>query len=321
MKLTLVAAAIAVSLMPLTASAQAYPTKPVRLVIPFPPGGATDYVGRAVGQTLADMWGQNVVPDNRGGAGATIGTELVAKSVPDGYTLLMGVNAGIVVAPHVYPKVGYDPLKDLIAITSFAISPQALVVTPALPVKTVKELVAMAKAKPGQLLFASSGSGALPHLAAEMFNSLHGIKAVHVPYKGSAPAWPDLISGRTHYMIDIILNALPLAESGKLRLIAVTSIKRYPALPDVPTIAESGLPGYDVSQWYGLFAPAGTPPPVIRKIEADVLKLTEMKHLRENLSKRGAEMTYANSAQFTAVVKSDFANWGKVVKETGVKAE
>jgi tripartite-type tricarboxylate transporter receptor subunit TctC len=305
--------------MPLAASA--YPTKPVRMIIPFPPGGASDYVGRTVAHALSEMWGQNVVVDNRGGAGATIGTGLVAKAPPDGYTLLMGVNAGVVIAPSIYPDLSYDPRKDLLALSSFALSPQLLVVTNGLPVKSVKDLVALAKTKPEQLSFASSGNGALPHLGAAMFNMMTGIKAVHVPYKGSGPALPDLIAGRTQYMIDIIVSALPLVQSGKLRMLAVTTAKRYPTLPEVPTVAESGLPGYEAAQWYGLFAPTGLPGPIAKKIEADTVLLLDNKPLRAGLSQRGAEMMYGNSAQFTAVVKQDIAKWAKVVKETGARAD
>lgn len=311
--------AVALSTLPLLATA--YPTKPVRLVIPFPPGGASDYVGRMVGQSLSELWKQNVVIDNRGGAGATIGTGLVAKSAADGYTLLMGVNAGVVIAPSIYPNLSYDPRKDLAALASFALSPQLLVVTNGLPVKTVQELIALARSKPEQLSFASSGNGALPHLGAAMFNMMAGIKAVHVPYKGSGPALPDLIAGRTQYMIDIIVSALPLVQSGKLRMLAVTTTKRYPTLPEVPTVAESGLPGYEAAQWYGLFAPAGLPAAVAKTIETDVAKLLDNKPLRANLSERGAEMIYGNSAQFTAVVRQDIEKWAKVVKATGVKAD
>jgi len=305
--------------LPLLASA--YPTKPVRMIIPFPPGGASDYVGRAVAQAMAENWGQHVVVDNRGGAGATIGTGLVAKSAADGYTLLMGVNAGVVIAPSIYPDLPYDPRKDLAALASFALSPQLLVVTNGLPVKSVQDLVALAKSKPEQLSFASSGNGGLPHLGAAMFNMMTGIKAVHVPYKGSGPALPDLIAGRTQYMIDIIVSALPMVQSGKLRMLAVTTAKRYPTLPEVPTVAESGLPGYEAAQWYGLFAPTGVPAGITKKIETDVAKLLDNKTLRANLSQRGAEMVYGNSAQFTAVVKKDIEKWAKVVKETGARAD
>jgi tripartite-type tricarboxylate transporter receptor subunit TctC len=233
----------------------------------------------------------------------------------------MGVNAGIVVAPNVYPRLSYDPRKDLIAIASFALSPQLLVVTNSLPVKSVKDLVALAKSRPGELSYASSGNGALPHLAAEMFNMMTSIKTVHVPYKGSGPALPDLMAGRTQYMIDIIVSALPLAQSGKLRMLAVTTARRYPTLPEVPTVAESGLPGYEAAQWYGLFAPAGTPGTVVSRIESDVAALVENKSLRGGLAQRGAEMMFGSSAQFSAVVKADLAKWARVVKETGAKAD
>ena len=312
---------LCLALLSLPLMAHAYPTKPVRMIIPFPPGGASDYVGRAVGQALSEQWGQNVVPDNRGGAGATIGTGLVAKSQADGYTLLMGVNAGVVIAPSIYPELPYDPRKDLIALASFAQSPQLLVVTNSLPAKSVKELVALVKGKPGHFSFASSGNGALPHLGAAMFNMMTGINAIHVPYKGSGPALPDLIAGRTHYMIDIIVSALPHVQSGKLRALAVTTAKRYPTLPELPTVAESGLPGYEAAQWYGLFAPAGLPKAVAARIEKDVELLLENKALRAGLIQRGAEMVYGNSRQFTAVVQQDIAKWAKVVKETGVRAD
>ncbi len=315
-RLTIVALTAALPLL-----AAAYPEKPVRMIVPFPPGGASDYVGRVIAQALSTTWGQTVVVDNRGGAGASIGTGLVAKGTPDGYTLLMGVNAGVVIAPNIYPDLAYDPRKDLTALSSFALSPQLLVVTNGLPVKSVKDLVALAKARPGALTFASSGNGGLPHLAASMFNMMTGIKTVHVPYKGSGPALPDLIAGRTQYMIDIIVSALPLVQSGKLQMLAVTTAKRYPTLPEVPTVAESGLGGYEAAQWYGLFAPAGVPAPIAKKIESDVAQLVENKALRATLSQRGAEMMYGNSAQFTMVVDQDIAKWAKVVKETGARAD
>ena len=196
-----------------------------------------------------------------------------------------------------------------------------LVVTNGLPVKSVKELIALGKAKPGQLSYASSGNGALPHLAAAMFNMMTGINAVHVPYKGSGPALPDLIAGRTQYMIDIIVSALPQVQSGKLRALAVTTTKRYPTLPDLPTVAESGLPGYEAAQWYGLFAPAGTPAAITKKVETDVSQLLDNKTLRAGLAQRGAEMMYGNATQFSAVIRNDIEKWARVVKETGARAD
>ena len=288
-------------------AAQTWPAKPVRLVVPFPPGGASDYVGRAIGQALSEQWNQPVVAENRGGAGATIGTEAVAKSAPDGYTLLMGVNAGIVIAPHVYPKLGYDPLKDLVAIAGFAESPMLVVVPADSPVRTIADLVALAKSKPGSLSYASSGSGALPHLTTELFMQQAGIRMLHVPYKGSGPALPDLVAGRTQLMIDIIVSALPLVQGGKLRALAVTTSRRYPSLPDLPTVSEAGIAGFEAAQWYGLFAPAGTPGAIVQRVQSDLAKLAQSPALRENLSKRGAEIAYASSASFTDTVRRDYA--------------
>lgn len=301
--------------------AQAWPTKPVRLVIPFPPGGASDYVGRAIAQALGDRLGQPVVVENRGGAGATIGTEAVAKASADGYTLLLGINAGIVIAPHIYPKLGYDPLKDLAPIAAFAISPMLMVVPANSPVKTVQDFVALAAAKPAQILYASSGNGALPHLTTEQFAKEAKLQLVHVPYKGSGPALPDLISGRTQMMIDIIVSALPHVQSGKLRALAVTSASRYPSLPDVPTLQESGFPAFDTGQWYGLLAPAGTPPAIIQRVQNELATIMQSAELRANLALRGTEVMYANAAGFGAMIRRDHQRSGTIVKETGIQAD
>ncbi len=311
---------IAAALLALPAAAQ-WPTKPVKLVIPFPPGGASDYVGRAIGQALSDAWGQPVVVENKGGAGATIGTEAVAKAAPDGYTLLMGVNAGIVIAPHVYPKLNYDPLKELVPAAGFAVSPMILVVPADSPAKTMRDLIAMAKAKPGELSFASSGSGALPHLTTEQFMQAAGVKMTHVPYKGSGPALPDLIAGRTQMMIDVIVSAMPLVEGGKLRALAVTTAKRYPGLPDVPTMSEAGLPGFEAAQWYAIFAPAGTPASILERIQSDLAKATASPALKDSMAKRGAEMLYTPGVAFADIVRRDSARWERIARETGAKAD
>jgi tripartite-type tricarboxylate transporter receptor subunit TctC len=314
-------AAFAVAcLIALPAAAQ-WPTKPVKLVIPFPPGGASDYVGRAIGQALSEAWGQPVVVENKGGAGATIGTEAVAKSAPDGYTLLMGVNAGIVIAPHVYPRLNYDPLKELAPAAGFAVSPMILVVPADSPAKTLRDLIAMAKAKPGELSFASSGSGALPHLTTEQFMQAAGVKMTHVPYKGSGPALPDLIAGRTQMMIDVIVSAMPLVEGGKLRALAVTTAKRYPGLPDVPTMSEAGLPGFEAAQWYAIFAPAGTPAPILERIQADLARATASPALKDSMSRRGAEMLFTPGSAFADLVRRDSARWEKIARETGARAD
>jgi tripartite-type tricarboxylate transporter receptor subunit TctC len=311
---------LAAALIALPAAAQ-WPAKPVKLVIPFPPGGASDYVGRAIAQTLSEAWGQPVVVENKGGAGATIGTEAVAKSAPDGYTLLMGVNAGVVIAPHVYPKLNYDPLKELVPAAGFAVSPMILVVPADSPAKTMRELIALAKAKPGELSFASSGSGALPHLTTEQFMQAAGVKMTHVPYKGSGPALPDLIAGRTQMMIDVIVSAMPLVEGGKLRALAVTTAQRYPGLPDVPTMSEAGLPGFEAAQWYAIFAPAGTPAPVLERIQSDLAKAAASPSLKESMSKRGAEMLYTPGNAFADTVRRDSARWERIARETGARAD
>jgi tripartite-type tricarboxylate transporter receptor subunit TctC len=302
-------------------SAPAWPTKPVRLVIPFPAGGATDYAARALGGGLGDLWGQAVVFDNRAGAGSTLGTQLGAKSPPDGYTLVMGVPAGISIAPHIYPKLGYDPLTDLLPIAGFAQSPMVVVVPADAPWRTLAELVQAARAKSDGLAYASNGSGSLPHLATEWFLSQAKVRMVHVPYRGSALALPDLIAGRTQMMIDIIVSALPLIESGKLRALAVTGAQRSSLLPQVPTVAQSGFPGFAVSQWYGLFAPVGTPGEIVRQVERDVKTVTDSTRLRGLMWQRGADVEYSAAVPFAAAVKADWGRWKDVAAATGARAE
>lgn len=314
-------AALAATVGPRPARASAWPTKPVRLVIPFPAGGATDYVARAVGGGLADLWGQAVVFDNRAGAGSTLGTQVGARSAPDGYTLVMGVPAGISIAPHIYPKLGYDPLVDLVPIAGFAQSPLVVVVPADSSFRTLAELVAAARAKPDSLAYASNGSGSLPHLATEWFLAQTRSRMVHVPYRGSALALPDLIAGRTQLMIDIIVSALPLIDSGKLRALAVTGTQRSSLLPNVPTAVQSGFPSFIVSQWYGLFAPAGTPAAIVEKAERDVKTVIDSTRLRGLLWQRGAEVDYSAAAPFAAAVKADWQRWKRVVQATGARAE
>jgi tripartite-type tricarboxylate transporter receptor subunit TctC len=306
---------------PVHAAATDWPAKPVRLVIPFPAGGATDYAARAVGQGLAELWKQPVVFDNRAGAGSTLGTQLGAKSPPDGYTLVMGIPAGVSIAPHIYPKLGYDPLVDLAPIAGFASSPLVLVVPADSPFKTLRDLVKAAKDKPGALSYASNGSGSLPHLATEWFATRAGVQLLHVPYRGSALALPDLVAGRTQLMLDIIVSALPLVESGRLRALAVSGTQRSGLLPDVPTVAEAGLAGFAVEQWYGLFAPAGTPPAVLRRVEADVATVTADTRMRAQMWRRGADVRYSAAPAFAAAVREDHARWALVAKATGARAE
>ena len=299
----------------------AYPTRAAKLIIPFPAGGATDYAARAIGNALAETWRQPVVPENRVGAGSTIGTEIGAKSPPDGYTLVMGIPAGITIAPHIYPKLGYDPLVDLLPVAGFATSPLVVVVPSDSPFKTFAELVTFAKANPGKLSYASNGSGSLPHLTTEWFLSLAKITMTHVPYRGSAQALPDLIAGRTQVMIDIIVSALPLIEGGKLRALAVTGAQPTTRLPGVPTVASLGYPGFASDQWYGLFVPKGTPDTVVRKIESDIQAVTLDTRMRGQMWQRGAEVAFLPAKAFDSVVRADSRRWALIAKATGARAE
>ena len=303
------------------AQASAYPTHAVKLIIPFPAAGATDYAGRAIGNALSDVWRQPVVFDNRTGAGSTIGTEVGAKSAPDGYTLVMGIPAGVTIAPHIYPRLGYDPIRDLVPIAGFATSPLVVVVPADSPFKTFQELVAFAKAHPGELNYASNGSGSLPHLTTEWFLSLAKLKITHVPYRGSALALPDLLAGRTQMMIDIIVSALPLIEGGKLRALAVTGARPTSRLPGVPTVASFSYPTFASDQWYGLFAPTGTPDRVVRQIEHDVATVTADPRLRGQMWQRGAEIQYLSANALSEEVRTDSARWAVIAKAVGARAD
>ena len=298
-----------------------YPARAAKLVIPFPAGGATDYAARAIGTALSQLWGQPVVFDNRAGAGSTIGTEFGAKSAPDGYTLVMGIPAGVTIAPHIYPKLGYAPLVDLVPVAGFATSPLVVVVPANSPFKTFADVVAFARANPGKLSYASNGSGSLPHLTMEWFLAKAGLRMAHVPYRGSAQALPDLIAGRTQVMIDIIVSALPLIEGGKLRVLAVTGAQETTRLPGVPTIAAMGYPGFASDQWYGLFVPAGTAPAIVRKIEADVQAVSADSRTRAQMWQRGAEIRYLPARTFADMVKADSQRWASIAKATDARAE
>ena len=298
-----------------------YPTKASKLIIPFPAGGATDYAARAIGSSLSQLWGQPVVFENRVGAGSTIGTEFGAKSAPDGYTLVMGIPAGVTIAPHIYPKLGYDPLVDLLPVAGFATSPLVVVVPVNSPFKTFPELVAYAKANPDKLSYASNGSGSLPHLTMEWFLSQAKVRMAHVPYRGSAQALPDLISGRTDVMMDIIVSALPLIEGGKLRVLAMSGGLPSSRLPGVPTIASFGYAGFASDQWYGLFVPAGTPPAIVKKIEADVATASADSRIRAQMWQRGAEIQYLSAKALADAVRTDSKRWAAIAKATGARAE
>ncbi len=315
-------AALALMLVCTGASAQTYPTKTIRLVVPYPAGGPLDIMARAIGQKLTEAWHQPVVVDNRAGAGGNIGADLVAKSPADGYTLLMGAVATHAINPSLYSKMPYDPVKDFAPVALVAQVPNILVVNPAVPAKTVRELIDLARAKPGYLNFASGSTGSTGHLAGELFNTMAGVKMVHIPYKGAAPATADLLAGQVQLMFDNLASALPNVKAGKLRALAVTTLTRSPAMPDLPTIAESGLPGFDLTTWFGLMVPAGTPPEIVAKLNAEVVRALNATDMRERLEKMGAEPPANNTPEhFAAFIRVEAAKYAKVVKESGAKVD
>jgi tripartite-type tricarboxylate transporter receptor subunit TctC len=317
----LIALATLVAPLPAAAQGGAYPTKPIRIVVPFPAGGTTDILARAVAQQLSQAWGQQVIVDNRPGAGGNIGSELVAKSAPDGYTLLMGTVGTHAINPSLYAKMPYDHVKDFAPVILVAGVPNVLVVHPSVPANTVAELIAYGKANPGKLNFASSGSGTSIHLAGELFKVQTGLQMTHVPYKGSAPAIQDLLGGQVQLMFDNLPSALPQIKAGKLRALGVTSASRAAALPDVPTIAESGLPGFEASSWFGLLAPAGTPRDVIARLDAEVAKWLATPDAKEKLLAQGAIAAGGTPDDFTRHIAAETAKWAKVVKESGAKVD
>ena len=303
------------------ASAQSYPNRAIRLVVPFPAAGTTDILARAAAQKLTEAFGQSVVVDNRPGAAGNIGSDLVAKSAPDGYTLLMGTVGTHAINPSLYSKMPYDHVKDFVPVVLVAGVPNVLVVNPALPVNSVADLIKLAKDKPGQINFASSGSGTSIHLSGELFKTMAGVDITHVPYKGSSPALIDLIGGQVQIMFDNLPSALPQIKAGKLRAIAVTSLKRAPVLPDVPTISESGLPGFEASSWFGVLAPAGTPAPIVARINAEVNKWLQSAEAREKLLSQGAEAAGGSPEQFANHIRAESEKWAKVVKASGAKVD
>ena len=319
------AALLAVVVVAATAApavAQEYPSRPVKLIVPFPPGASTnDTLGRIIAQRLSESMGQQFVVENRPGAGGTIGTEAVAKAVPDGYTLLIGTNGPIAIGPHVYPKLGYDPLKDLEPVTLFAMVPYAIIVNANSKANTLQELVAMAKAAPGQMAYASSGNGSPAHLCGELLRGLTGIDIVHVPYKGGAPASNDLRSGQVQIYCPGISSVLQLIQGGSLKALAVTMPKRTPFLPDVPTAGEQGLGGLDVNSWVGLMAPAGTPRHIVARLNQEVSKLMSRPDVRAALEKNGAEPATIGPAEFGRFLAAESSKWGAVVKKANIKVD
>ena len=300
------------------AQAQAFPVKPVRLIVPFAAGGSTDIVARVLGQKLNEMWGQPVIVDNRAGGSTVIGTEIVAKAPPDGHTLLV-TPAPFTIVPSLVPKLPYDPQKDFEPVTLINTTPLVVVVHPGVPVKSMKDLIALAKSKPGTLNYGSSGSGGSNHLAGELFNSMAGVKMVHVPYKGNAPALTDLVGGHVDVVFNGLTSALPFIKSGKLRALGMTSLNRSATLPQVPTLDEAGLFGFQAVAWNGLTAPARTPKNVIDKLNADVLKVVRAPELVEKLRAEGSDPVGSSVEQYTAFLRDEIAKWGKVIRAANIK--
>ncbi len=301
------------------AHAQPYPAKPVRIIVPFAPGGGSDFIGRFMAQRLTESFGKQVIVENKPGAGGVLGVEQGIKSPADGYTLVL-IASSYTVNPSIY-KLNFDPVADITPIIQISAGPLVVVVNPKLPVKNVKELVALAKQKPGQVNFASSGQGSVIHLATELFDTMAGIKMNHIPYKGTGPALTDTLAGQTDVFFSSTATALPHIQAGKLRAIAVTTSKRIPALPDVPTIAESGVPGYDVVLWHGLIGPKGMPKAVVDRINADVTKSLKLKETADSLKNDGVAPAGGTPAQFGAQIAKEINVWRKVAADAGVKQE
>ena len=311
--------AVCVCLLSQLAWSQTYPAKTVRMIVGFSPGGSTDVTARLVAQKLTDAWRQQVIVDNRPGAGGNIGAELVAKAPPDGYTLLVATTGVMAINHKLYRSLPYDALRDFAPITQFGSLPLILVIHPSLPARSVKELIALAKAKPGQLSYASSGVGGATHMTAEVFRMMAGVDIVHIPYKGSGQALVDVISGQVPIAFDQITSSYPHVESGKLRVLAITSGKRFPTLPNVPTIAEAGIKGYEADSWNGLAAPAATPKDVVARIQTEVARVLHAPDMKDRLLKDGIEPVGSTPDQFAAHIRSERAKWEKVVDAAGIK--
>lgn len=301
--------------------AQTYPSKPIRLLVPFPPGGSTDIVARIVAQKLSERLGQQVIIENRGGAGGTLGTEIAARAAPDGYTLTLATTSTHVVAPSVYARLGYDPVRDFAPLSLVAVTPYLLVIHPSLPAKSLQEFVAYTKARPGQLNYASAGTGSTTHLAMEMLKGAAGLYVVHIPYNGNGPASTAVIAGQVEILFGSLPAVLPHARSGRVRALAVGSPQRSPSLPDVPTVAESGFPGFDASLWLAIMAPAGTPAAVIARLHGEILAVVTAPEAADALGKAGAEPVTSTPAELAGMVKEGVEKYAKIVKTAGIKAE
>ena len=303
------------------APASAFPNKPVKVVVAFPPGGGTDIAARILSQKLSEMWRQQVVIDNRGGASGAIGIETAARAAPDGYTLFVGTLGNFSVNQHLFPKMTVDPVRDFAPITQIVDVHFVLLGQPALPANNVRELIALAKSKPGQLTYSSSGAGGAPHLAAELFKRMAGVDIVHIPYKGSAPSMQDVMGGQVSITFDSLLQALPFIRDNRLKAIAVLGKSRSPQLPETPTVAESGLPGYELTNWFGLAAPANTPKEIVAKISADAQRVLQSSEVKERFSQMAATAAGGTPEQFGNLIREESGKWARLIKEAGIKAD
>jgi tripartite-type tricarboxylate transporter receptor subunit TctC len=301
--------------------AQAYPSKPIRLIVPFPPGGGNDVIGRVVAQKLGERFGQQVVVDNRPGANGIVGLQALMQSAPDGYTLAVGAAGPLAVNPSLYDKLPYDPIRDFTPITNMVNFPLLLVTHPSVPAKTTREVVALAKAEPGRLYYSSPGSGNSGHLAGELFNSMAGVKIVHVPYKGQGPALADLLAGQVQMLYSSIPSVLPHVRAGRLNAIAVGSATRVPSLPEIVTIAESGVPGYEAYSWVGMIAPANTSREIVNRLNREIVEILKQKDVADKLNQQGALPVGDTPEQFAAYIKAEIEKWGAVVRSSNIKAD
>ena len=306
---------------PVICLAQSYPTKPVRLIVPFPPGGSADILARTIAAKMTEGLGQQVVTDNRPGAGTAIGAEATAKSAPDGYTIMIGTVSSHAINPSLNPKLAYHPVRDFAPISLVASIPFVLLAHPSLPAQSVQELIALARREPGRLNYSSAGSGTSNHLAGELFNSMAGVAITHIPYKGSSPALADLLGGQVNLMFDLVLTAAPHVKAGAARALAVTSKARSSALPQVPTVAEAGVPGYEVSAWFAIFAPAGTPPAIVTRLNSEVVRVMRLPDVRERLASQGADPLTSTPEETAAYVRTELAKWSRVVAASGMKPD
>jgi len=309
-----------VSLAPIVMGQQAYPNKPVRIIVPYPPGGTADIVGRTIAEKLGVIWGQSVIVENRAGAGGTIGVDSAAKAAPDGYTMVLGVTGPLTIAPGINAQLAYDPLRDLVPITLVAAVPSLIAVHPTVPARDLKELIALAKSQPGKLSFASAGTGTSVHIAGELLKSMAGVDILHVPYKGGVPALNDLMGGQVSMIIENMPQLLPLVRAGKIRALAVTTQQRSSAISDLPAVAEV-LPGYEATTWFGLLAPAKTPQEIVRKVQSDVAKIGLLPDVKERFTGLGADVIASTPEAFASHLRSELVRFSKVIKEANIKVD